>query len=358
MINKKTKEGFTKLLEGYVILYATIESKERIAFVTKDIGGKNGHLKHAAQLKIRVLLYNPKCNLDRFGLAAIGWSQGVPKAYVSYVGTEKEPVVVWSSDAYSKEFASECKRRESTDWQHIPAPKNLGEEMLRAVHGVKRIDGETFMFGRFRKLYRRTGVQKWEDLSYEETHPNLHKDLAKRIKQKKSMVSGVNAGFDDIDGFSKDDIYGCGDGGDLWHYNGSKWRRLDPPSNFDMSAILCAPDGYVYIAGNTGEIMKGRYTKEKGEEWKILKSPLTRRVHSLAWFQDKVYIGVEEGLYSIDSKENIEQYKFSEDGWHQYSFKNVASCEEALLSYGVHQALLFDGKEWEELVGSIVVPEL
>lgn len=358
MINKKTKERFNKLLEGYVLLYATIDSKERIAFITKDIGGKNGYLKPLAKLKTRMILYNPKCNLDKLGLAAIGWREGVPRAYISFVGTDKEPVVIWSNDGESKEFSSECKRHESTEWQHIPAPPNLGVEMLRAVHGVKNIDGETFMFGRFRKLYKRIGVQQWEDLSYEETHPNLHKDLAKRIKQKKSMVSGVNAGFDDVDGFSKDDIYGCGDGGDLWHNDGNKWRKLDPPSNFDMSAILCAKDGYVYIGGNIGEIMKGRYTKEKGEEWTMLQSPLSRRIHSLAWFQDKVYIGAEEGLFSIDSKENIKQYKFPKDGWHQYSFQNVASCDEALLSYGVHQALLFDGKEWEELVGSIVVPEL
>lgn len=358
MINKKTKERFQTLLEGYALLYATIYSKERIAFITKDIGGKNGHLKSDAELETDMILYNPKCNLDKLGLAARGWEQGIPKAWVAFSGTEEEPIVACSSNAYTIEYASDCNLNESTGWEHIPAPKNLGQEMLRRVHGVKHIDGETFMFGRFRKLYRRTGVQKWEDLSYEETHPNLHKDLAKRIKQKKSMVRGVNAGFDDIDGFSKNDIYGCGDGGDLWHYDGSKWKRLDPPSNFDMSAILCAKDGYVYIAGNSGEIMKGRYSKEKGETWKILKSPLSSRIHSLAWFQDKVYIGVEEGLFSIDSKENIKQYKFPENGWHQYSFQNVASCDEALLSYGVHQALLFDGKEWEELVGSVVVPEL
>ena len=356
-MNSKTKERFTKLLEGYALLYAIIEDKERIAFIIKDIGGKNGHLKHGSELETDLVLYNPHYYPEDEHIVCRVWEE-VNRAYVAFSGTENNPIIIWKDTGSNTEYQSDKELKVSTDWQHIPAPKNLGEEMLRAVHGVKRIDGETFMFGRFRKLYRRTGVQKWEDLSYEETHPNLHKDLAKRIKQKKSMVSGVNAGFDDIDGFSKDDIYGCGDGGDLWHYNGSKWKKLDPPSNFDMSAILCAPDGYVYIAGNIGEIMKGRYTKEKGEEWKILKSPLTRRVHSLAWFQDKVYIGVEEGLFSIDSQEKIKQYKFPKDGWHQYSFKNVASCEEALLSYGVHQALLFDGKEWEELVGSIVVPEL
>lgn len=358
MISKKTKERFNNLLEGYVLLYATIDSKERIAFITKDIGGKNGYLKHGTELETDLILYNPKCNNDKLGLACRGWEQGISRAWVSFVSDETQPLCAWSDNAYSIEYTADCKFDISTGWEHIPAPKNLGVEMLRAVHGVKQIDGETFMFGRFRKLYRRTGVQQWEDLSYEETHPNLHKDLSKRIKQKKSMVSGVNAGFDDVDGFSKNDIYGCGDGGDLWHYDGSKWRKLDPPSNFDMSAILCAKDGYVYIAGNIGEIMKGRYTKEKGEEWKILKSPLSRRVHSLAWFQEKVYIGTEEGLFSIDSKEKIKQYKFPEEGWHQYSFQNVASCDEALLSYGVHQALLFDGKNWEELVGSIVVPEL
>jgi len=353
MINKKTKERFNKLLEGYVILFAIIDHKERIAFITKDIGGKKGYLKHDAELETDMILYNPKCNLNKLGLACKTWTQGVPNAWVAFTGTEEEPLVIWSNVAYSNEFPSDCNLDKPTELEHIPAPKNLGIEMLRAVHGIKNIDGETFMFGRFRKLYRRMGVQQWKDLSYEETHPNLHKDLAKRIKQKKSMVSGVNAGFSDLDGFSKNDIYGCGDGGDLWHYDGKKWKRLDPPSNFDMSAILCAKDGYVYIGGNIGQIMKGRYSKEKGEEWEILKSSLSRRIHSLAWFQEKVYIGTEEGLFSIDGKEKIKQYIFPEDGFHQYSFQNVASSKDALLSYGNHQALVFDGEQWEELVGVV-----
>ncbi len=173
MIDKKTEERFTKLLEGYALLYATIYSKERIAFITKDIGGKNGHLKSDAELETDMILYNPKCNLNRLGLACKTWIQGVHKAWVAFTGTEKEPLVIWTDNAYSNEFPSDCNLDKSIELEHIPAPKNLGQEMLRRVHGVKHIDGETFMFGRFRKLYRRTGVQKWEELSYEETHPNL-----------------------------------------------------------------------------------------------------------------------------------------------------------------------------------------
>ena len=78
-------------------------------------------------------------------------------------------------------------------------------------------------------------------------------------------------------------------------------------------------------------------------------------IHALAWFKGKVYVGVEGGLYTIDEKGKIEKYVFPEDGFHQYSFRYVAACDEALLSYGGDQALIFDGKEWEQIMGKILI---
>ncbi len=60
-----------------------------------------------------------------------------------------------------------------------------------------------------------------------------------------------------------------------------------------MRAVLCAPDGYVYIAGTIGKIIKGIFDKKMGESWEMLESPTTEMIHSLAWFEGKVYIGVE-----------------------------------------------------------------
>jgi len=123
-----------------------------------------------------------------------------------------------------------------------------------------------------------------------------------------------------------------------------------------MEAVLCAPDGYVYLAGALGKVLKGRYDKDNGEQWQLLKTPILDIIHSLAWFKGKVYIGVSYGLYTIDKDGKVEEYQFPEDGVHQYSFRNVTACDEALLSYGANQAVVFDGEKWEQIIGKIIMP--
>jgi len=351
MINKKTKERFNKLLEGYAITHATIANKERIAFITKKVEEES--LKPDNQIPTDLLLYDINKGLeiapDEYGLLATEWGRGVHSAWVAF-NNNQTSMVLATRHAQTLEFLSDDLYNERVRWKNLPNPTNTDKAMIRYIKGVKSIDNEVYMFGGFRKLYKYLGNQEWSDESYEESHPNLHLDLENYKKEGVKLMS-VGIGFNDIDGFSKSEIYACGDGGDLWYFNGERWKRLDPPVNSDLNALLCAPDGNVYIGMGTADILKGKYDAQQGEQWEIIKGDSTE-IFSLAWFQDRVYIGSESGLYFINQKNSVEKYSFPEDGFQQYSFKNVASSKDALLSYGHHQALVFDGKEWDELVGS------
>ncbi len=352
MLSKKSLERFENLLEGYSIIYAVISSKNRFVFVTKDNGGEEGDLLDDSELATEFILFNKNFHKEKHGVVAKAWGEGISRAYIASMGDENQPTIVCQSFARTFEFASDVKWLDKSSWEILPSSTN---SMQRGIWGCKKIDNDIYMFGRFRKLYLRTGKQQWRDLSDETEHPNLHAELAKRIKQKKSMVT-VDVGFLSVDGFSQNDIYACGDGADLWHYDGQRWQRLDPPTNFNMKAVLCAPDGYVYLAGALGKVLKGRYDKDNGEQWQLLKTPILDIIHSLAWFKGKVYIGVSYGLYTIDKDGKVEEYQFPEDGVHQYSFRNVTACDEALLSYGANQAVVFDGEKWEQIIGKIIMP--
>jgi len=353
-MNKKTKKRFEKFLEGYAILHAVVYNKKRMAFIIKHIGGEQGSLVGDDKLETRFFLYNSNIKPEKSGLVIKGWGEGVIRAWVAFHGTEKDPVVICSNKAASCEYKSDIEIDTWYSWKQFPLPKNIEKAMLRGIYGSKHIDNETYMFGKFRKLYKRKGVQQWDDLSYEEEHPNLYADLEKHKKQGRHLQD-LSIGFIAIDGFSKNDIYCGGGNGDLWHYNSKIWKRLDPPINSNITAILCAQDGYAYIGMDTGDILKGRYNEDGSEHWELIKGSGTE-IHSLAWFKNLIYIGSESGLYTINKKKKVEKYIFPIEGWHQYSFRNVSSCDEVLLSYGQHQALLFDGKKWEEVAGSIVVP--
>lgn len=354
MLTKEASERFDKVFQGCAITHAMIFSKERIAFIFKENASGKGRPKDDAELATECVLYNPLYNKDKHGIKVMGWEQGIRNAWGAFVGGGKDPTVFCNRDCETCEFTSDEQWRKHSEWEMLPPPKNVDYAMLRALRGCKVIDGEVYIYGIFRKLYKRAGKQKWMDLTYEDDHPNLHTEITKRLKQKKSLIS-VDAGFSAVDGFNKNDIYACGDGADLWHYNGKKWTRLDPPTNYTLQAIVCAGDGYVYAAGVAGTIIKGRYDEKNGEKWELLKSPIMNMIHSLAWFKGKVYVGVEGALFTINEKGKIEEYAFPEEGHHQYSFRNVTACDEALLSYGADQALIFDGKKWEQIIGKIIV---
>lgn len=355
MLSKQAMERSNKLFEGYTIISAMISTKDRLVLITKNTGAKNADLKDDGELRTKFIFYNPNYHKDKHGIGAISWKQGIRNAWGAFLGDETQPTIFCDRDKFTIEFISDEKWMEDTGWTELPATPQIDFPMIRVLLGCTTIANEVYIFGLLRKLYKRIGQQQWQDLTNEAEHPNLHAELTKRKQQKKSLMS-VPAGFSAVDGFRDDDIYACGDGGDLWHYDSKHWTRLDPPYNFDMETLLCAPDGYVYVAGTLGTIIKGRVTKENGETWVKLNSPTTEIIHSLAWFQGMIYIGVEYGLYTIDENGTVEEYQFPETGAHQYSFRNVASCDDALLSYGGNQALVFDGQQWEQIVGKMIIP--
>ena len=337
----EAKERIASLLDGFVLLDADILKKDNIVFILKSIGGSKGYLKDGIDLPTRLVYYNPEKNKKTYGVGGREWKQGVKRGWVAFSRDENSTIISCNNMALTYEISPNME--EATSWERIPISVNAEKSMTKGISGCKVIDNEVFMFGRFRKLYMRVGVQEWKDLSYENEHPELHADLEQLKEEKKSL----KAGFKAIDGFSNNDIYACGDCGDCWNYDGNKWKRINLPVNSDLTSILCAGDGFVYIGLISGDIIKGRYNDS--DEWKIL-SGAGGGSNSLAWFQGTVYIGSDLGLYTINEQSKIEQYKFPEIGFQQYSFRHVASCDEALLSYGLNQALIYDGQDWEEIV--------
>lgn len=103
------------------------------------------------------------------------------------------------------------------------------------------------------------------------------------------------AGFDDIDGFSANDLYCVGGKGDVWHFDGKRWTQINFPSNISLSSVCCAGDGDVYISGFQGTTFKGR-----GQKWKqIHKGEFTVPFRDLVWHENRVWCTSDHGLWQI-----------------------------------------------------------
>ncbi|HEW98796.1 MAG: hypothetical protein DRR16_16530 [Candidatus Parabeggiatoa sp. nov. 3] len=159
------------------------------------------------------------------------------------------------------------------------------------VNRVREIDGAAFIVGTVGTVFRREGPNNWTCL-YGNDVDSLNDE------QKNRFLS-----FYDIGGFDLNDIYACGNNGHLYHYNGEQWRTIDCPTNEDMKALCCAPNGKVYIGGRNGMVIEGRE-----DEWQIIDRPdpyglipedgmLSTNVIDMTWYKDRLYIAAEQGVY-------------------------------------------------------------
>jgi len=226
-------------------------------------------------------------------------------------------------------------------------------EFARGCSGISNVGEEVYVFGGLRKVFRRNAYKQWEDLTDETKHPYLYKDI-KAWKKKHDSLVWMPIGFAALDGFNPNDLYAGGEEGDMWRYDGNHWHRVDLPGSLTIKTITCGGDGQVYVAGSNQHIMVGREDNWETLEAKSGDYAYATHFNSSAWFQDKLYLATEMNLFVWDGK-NFKAYEFPEDGPQQYSFKNVTASDEALLSYGHHQALVFDGTSWQEIVGNPVL---
>jgi hypothetical protein len=157
--------------------------------------------------------------------------------------------------------------------------------------GVRRcctIDGYIYITGGGRAVGYRLDKNSWKSL----TQGLPYKDA----------TDWEVAGFRDIGGFSRNDIYCVGGKGDVWHFNGKKWQQIHFPSNLDLYTVCCGGDGYVYISGYGGTTFKGR-----GDQWKqIYKGEMTIPFKDMVFYENKVWCTSDYGLWVIENDTVIE----------------------------------------------------
>lgn len=155
-----------------------------------------------------------------------------------------------------------------------------------------------------------------------------------------------DSGFKDIDGYSENDLYGCGYTGEIMHYDGKHWSKLNTPTKETLNAICCAEDGQVYVAGNHGVLLKGR-----GDQWvQIEQDTCTSSLDNIVWYKDRVYVASWVGLYELVD-EQLKEVNPGPGIPPFYYGKGLSARDGILVTAGHSSALQFDGETWTVLVG-------
>lgn len=261
-------EKMRKTLKSYHISNCSIRSKICIYIMFEDHHGLEKDKN--ADVSFSAASYYPKTERiwggDGFGNVYRAQSCVIPGGPI---------VVVDFNGNVLSQTGEESKETEFEFEKRLPLLKQI------SVLQVREIDGKAYMAGSLRTVFRREGPNKWTCLSGNDLAVRDEADKEDRLY-----------GFEDIDGFSANDIYACGGQGDICHYDGKQWTEVPCPTNVDLMSICCAENGKVYAGGIEGYLIEGR-----GDNWKVIHKGGNLWIESLAWYKDKLYLATGMGLY-------------------------------------------------------------
>jgi hypothetical protein len=204
------------------------------------------------------------------------------------------------------------------------ADAGTGGKRLGYVNKLARIAGELYVCGYRRQAYRHTNGQ-W-----------VHIDQGLLAGQDVTDVS-----LESMDGTSANDIYAVGNEGEIWHFDGRAWQRIDSPTSVHLNEVHCGPDEVIYACGHGGLVVRGR-----GSRWDVLhNADLTDDFWGIASFRGQVYVAGYGGIARIDGNDLIPVDTGLGRTIRGYRLR---TAPDVLWSIGNDDILRFDGTRWEE----------
>jgi hypothetical protein len=204
-----------------------------------------------------------------------------------------------------------------------------GTEDFGFLIDARRIEGRIYVVGMRRQVYVRESPGRW-----------VRADAG--VLDESANARQVT-GFRSIDGTSANDIYAAGLGGEIWHLGRDRWKQEPSVTNVILEQVRAAPARDVYVAGQSGVIMRGH-----SNLWSILEHTETEEdFWGLEWFQGDLYLATGEALYCLrDGELPLRQVKVNGGS----SFARLRAGKGALWSFGPDEVWWTgDGKIWHSV---------
>lgn len=204
-------------------------------------------------------------------------------------------------------------------------------EFVSIIRSVKTIADTIYAVGMRRQVYKRSKENVWMNIDDEVAYQG----------------DDIAVGFNTIGGFNVEELYAAGLNGEIWGYDGGKWNEIQSPTNVHLHSICCASDKNVYIGGNSGLFIRGRYNA-----WDILDSNIEETIWDIHCFGDILYLLTNNGVYRYVDQE-LEKIK---DNLLDYEgFVRISSSNDRLWVFGQKKIVQYDGLSWSEF--DTVLPE-
>jgi hypothetical protein len=310
-----SKDLWEKSIKGWVIVDCAVRNKDIVSLcLRKDIPPENVSWTADSDIESKLLnifinkenswggITYTGLNLPRIGVCSLPISQSMMVAR----NTDGQVVLLGGGRDFPEEFIDPGKN---------PMPQR-----------IKTIGGYAYSVGDQRKIYKRSAIGQWD-----------------RILDLPRVDAIETVGFDDMDAFNENDMYAVGGHGDVWHFNGERWRQMGFPSNVQLGTVTCAGDGQVYISGEGGSLWVGGQSSWK----RIYEGSASILWNDVLWFEGKLWLSSDYQFRNWNGK-SLEPVMHEDK---QIWLNGHMDARDGLLAVaGIERVSTFDGKNWRTIV--------
>lgn len=198
---------------------------------------------------------------------------------------------------------------------------------LGPMRAIKQIGTTVYASGVSVQFFRREENGLWTDIS----PPRPEDEHLRRCI------------VESIDGFSEHEIYGSGESGIIWRFDGATWTAVPTPTNLSYYSIHCGEDGVVYAVGQLGLLARGR-----GDSFEIVSQDRDfADLWGVAHYRGKLYA---TSMRSILVLENDAFVPVLEPMNIAMTFYGLDVAEGVMWSVGEKDILKLDGADWSRFV--------
>jgi hypothetical protein len=326
-----SKTQYSEKIEGYVVTDCAVRESRAFHFMTRDVKDKKeaGVLSEGNVKKRMVVVV-----VDPNGAVKIGTRtfEGYGRIHM---GASRNGEIKGVTVTVDGEVAA---TGEGKTEEENPIPFHKFGPRRGAIQRVRMIQQMLYAVGSGHTVCRRRGRNDWESLCYNlsiETRSDHDDD-----------ERSANMAFEDIDGFSAEDLYAIAGKGRLWHFDGKGWNPIDLPTGMFVNSICCGGDGNVYIGAPSGDIYKGR-----NSEWRLIaKWDLPLPFQDIVWHSEKIWCTNDYGLWTLDG-DNLREATLPSSI--KVCVGNLSAGYGVMLMAGAHGAAYHDGANWHVIFNAI-----
>lgn len=217
-------------------------------------------------------------------------------------------------------------------WELEPSTAQESVGKITAFQGNLRtlsvIHQTIFSCGMGRVVLQREGKGQWKSIG---PHPTT--DDADVI------------GFEDIDGYSKTEMYAVGWGGEIWWFDNGTWRQVDSPTSVNLTALCCAENGSVYIVGDNGIMLRGRR-----DSWSVIDTDRKENLMDVAFYNGTIYVTTDFRILKLVGDKLINDTDFADSDDLPGTCLHLLTTADGLISLGTKDLFRRNQEPWKRLV--------